>query len=118
MLLFESVSMPAKSLAFIIWILGTISSIALGFYTYTGSVKLGNSDRNKGKFEIFLAFTGCVYSMGAGLLGLGFVTLGNVIGPPWGTYYVKDVLGQATGVMTRLVAVFEIVMLVVMMYGS
>ena len=103
----ESVSIPAKSLPIVFWILLSIGGVVIGLY-------LAKDRRPRAIFMgIICTLLICFYATCVGLFGFVFVFLGNVIGSPWGVYFIKNVFGQVTTGFTGLVGVIELGMVAV-----
>lgn len=102
--LVESVSMPAKIPVFLAWVVISLLGFAAGMFL----VIKRNHTLWKG---IGMALFGLVFGTVAGLFGLAFVYLGNVVGSPWGTYYLMNTLGQVIVGLTGFVSLMEVVIL-------
>ena len=103
----EPVSMSAKSLPITFWIVLSIVGVVVGLYIARSR-----------KARAMLFGIGCTllilfYATCVGLFGFVFVFLGNVIGSPWGVYYIKNLFGQVTTGFTAVVGVVELGMVVV-----
>ena len=125
-ILVESVSMPAKSIPIAVLILLSIAGIVLSIWIAvkrkdaSGGL-LGQNIGSGGCGTKFLIWISCTvfflfYAVFVGLLGLVFVFLGNVVGSPWGVYFLKNLFGQVTVALTGVVGVVELAILTVSVF--
>ena len=127
-ILVESVSMPAKSIPIGVWVLLSITGFVVGMWIaakgkdasgglslpWPPGYQIGNGGSGT-KVLIGISYTifFLVYAVFVGLFGLVFVFLGNVVGSPWGVYFLKNLLGEVTAGLTGVVTVFELAILTV-----
>jgi len=120
----EPVSMSAKSLPITFWIVLSIIGIVVGLYIAINtaepaaragglSPKAREPASKARRACAILIGTGCTllvmfFATCVGLFGFVFVFLGNVIGSPWGVYYIKNLFGQVTTGFTAIVGVVEL----------
>lgn len=103
--LVEMVSISAKAPVCLLCVLIAILAIALGI------IVAQRRDDKIVRVGVGCTLLGLFFGASVGVAGLSYVYLGNVIGSPWGMYYVKNFFGQATMSLSFLVSFIELLVL-------